>query len=347
MRTILTTVGTSLLSNSRRDLGAQKLDRHPLGNYLRLNVPAKTAAETNSLSRLLKEGDHIVFLYSHTEEGELCAQVLERHFSIAGYEGRLVGVSDLTYSESRFKMRGLRSLVATLIKEIRAEQSKNRQVLINATGGFKAEIAYSTLVGLLFDIPVYYIHEAFGEIIEMPPAPVSWDYTLLADYEEFFEWVDADLRPSKEVDNRLKHLPSEIRLLLAEEDGYTFLSPAGEAFYEAYRQKEISYAKVPIFLSDKAQSAYETCQPSIKNLFRRTLSKLCISELRRSGSDRVGNSDCLVFPKGHRDERVFYFEDEDRIMVCELTRKADESYEKAIERGVFREKHKGFKRWDE
>lgn len=52
-------------------------------------------------------------------------------------------------------MRGLRSLVATLIDQIRQEKKQVREVLINATGGFNAEIAYATLVGLLFDVPVY------------------------------------------------------------------------------------------------------------------------------------------------------------------------------------------------
>jgi len=72
-------------------------------------------------------------------------------------------------------MRGLRSLVATLISLIRKERAGGREVLVNATGGFKAEIAYATLVGLLFDVPVYYIHEAFQDIIEMPPTPIGWD----------------------------------------------------------------------------------------------------------------------------------------------------------------------------
>jgi len=44
----------------------------------------------------------------------------------------------------------------------------------------------------------------------------------------------------------------------------------------------------------------------------------------------------LVFPKGHRDERVFYFEENGKIYVCELTRHSDKSYERAIEHGVYR-----------
>jgi hypothetical protein len=219
-------------------------------------------------------------------------------------------------------------------------------VLINATGGFKAEIAYATLVGLLFDVPVYYIHEAFRDIIEMPPTPISWDYSLLATYEEFFEWIDTDLRPTEEVDVRLRGLPNNVRLLLAEEEDFTLLSPAGEAFYEAYRDRLAQAEPVDIFLSAQAWDTYRAATPDVQQLFDRALEKLRLRELRIGGSDRVRNCDCLVFPKGHRDERAFFFEGEDgKVRVCELARHSDQSYERLIARGVQRDNYQEFQPW--
>lgn len=250
MPTILATVGTSLLGNARRDLQAEQPNAQQLANSLRHTDVVLASAETNSLSRLVQAQDRIVFLCSQTPEGRQCAAALASHYKNAGYETDMVEVPDLTYTESRFKMRGLQSLVATLIEQIRHEKAQARQVLINATGGFKAEIAYATLVGLLFDVPVYYIHEAFRDIIAMPPTPISWDYSLLADYEEFFEWLSADLHPTSDVDQRLRSLPGEVRRLLAEEEGYTLLSPTGEAFYEAYRDRLAQ--PLSLLLSDRA-----------------------------------------------------------------------------------------------
>ena len=156
MRTILVTVGTSLLSNAKRDLKDEHPGDRQLANYLCHTDARKASAETNSLSRLLTQGDeHIVFLRSQTDEGRQCAEALARHYEHAKYGTRVIEVPDLTYTESRFKMRGLRSLVAKLIEQIRNEKAQQREVLINATGEFKAEIAYATLVG--------------------PWIPVAWD----------------------------------------------------------------------------------------------------------------------------------------------------------------------------
>jgi hypothetical protein len=273
---------------------------------------------------------------------------VQRLYTSQGYSADAVVVAHLTYTEQRFKMRGLRSLVATLIELIRRERQQGRDVCINATGGFKAEIAYATLVGLLFDVPVYYIHEAFRDIIEMPPTPISWDYTLLADYEEFFTWVHADLRPTVEVQARLRGLPQEIGFLLTEEEDFTILSPAGEALYEAYHDRLTHMQHVPILLSAQARDTYSAATPDVRRLFDRTFHKLRLRELRISGADRVRNCDCLVYPKGHRDERVFFFEDDDgSVRVCALGRHSDRSYEQLIERGVRRERYGGFEAWTE
>ena len=345
MRTLLVTVGTSLVQNARRDLKKELSDTE-IANYLRCTPPEQASAETNSLSRILQEGDKIIFLHSQTHEGRFCAKALKQHYQKEGYRAEICEIPDLNYAESRFKMRGLRSLVATLIEHIRRERQAQREVLINATGGFKAEIAYATVVGLLFDVPVYYIHEAFRDIIQMPPTPIGWDYSLMAEHEEFFEWVNEDLRQTVDVEKRLRGLPrsQEIHLLLVEEEDFTFLSPTGEAFYEAYKTSLEQVQGTRLWLSEEAWQTYERAASDVKSLFDRVLRKLKMKELRVSGSDQVRYCDCLVFPKGHRDERLFYFEDDEgEVRVCELTRHSDGSYERAIQRGVIRDRYRDWR----
>ena len=336
-RTIISTVGTSLLSNCSKDQGRIPNDSD-LANFLRHSEPIRACAESNSISRMVQAGDRLIFLSSNTPDGERCARCLEAHFSKLN-SCSIERIDRLNYQASQFKMLGLRDLVAKLIKLVREERKNGREVLLNPTGGFKAEIAYATLVGLLFDVPVYYIHEAFPDIIEMPPTPIGWDYSLIALHDELLEWIAADLRRSNEVESRLLGNPSaaKLRLLLTEEDGFTFLSPTGDAFYESYQEHLQSAQGAQVYLSDNAFATLNAADADTQALFERTLRKLALKELWIAGGDRVHGSDCVVFPKGHRNERVFFYEDDDgAVRVCELSRHSDQSYERLMKKGIFR-----------
>ena len=350
MRTILTTVGISVMSPIKHD-GNTPNDQK-LASYLRNTNAATASAETNSLSRILEKNDNIVFLCSDTDSGRLCANALSTHYNNSKkYKASVKVIPDLTYKESKFKVQGLRSFVSTLISLVR-EHKTSGEVLINATGGFKAEMAYANLIGLLFNVPVFYIHELFKDIIEMPAPPIGWNYSLIADNEVFFEWINECLRKTNDVNISLGKLPEairqEIRFLLEDEDGFTLLSPTGEVFFEAFREEQASYASIPVWLSRNAQSTYERADANKKIIFDRTLRKLRSRQLRNSGSHQVSNCDCRVYPSGHRSERLFWFEGENgEPYVCELAFHNDESYEGLIEQGVNKLKYEGFKKWDD
>jgi putative CRISPR-associated protein (TIGR02619 family) len=348
MRTILTTVGTSLLGNAGRALARADLTERDLADHLTDTDAVRASAETNAISRLLQTDDRIVFLHSHTDDGRRCAEALQRYYDRRGHHAESIEVRDLSYVESRFKLQGLRALVAALAERIGWERAQGRTVVINATGGFKAEIAYATLVGLLFDVPVYYIHELFNDLIEMPPVPVAWDYAVLAEWEEFFDWIDAEPRATVDVDRYRPSPPQEVRMLLKDDgDGCTYLSPAGEAYFRAYRYALERSTGVPVYLSAVAQRTYAQAEAAVRAVWDRAMQKLRSPELRRSHSDRAGEGDCLVFPKGRRPERVFWFEDDGAVYVCELARHNDQSYERLLERGVRRRNYPStdFRAW--
>jgi putative CRISPR-associated protein (TIGR02619 family) len=336
MRVIIATVGTSLLANHAKG-SKEDPTASALANYLRHTAADTASAETNSLGKLLKSGDGIVFLHSSTGEGALCADSLARHFSAMGYESRVSDIPDLSWQESRFKMLGLRALVVRIIEIINAERKKGNEVAINATGGFKAQIAYATLIGLLFDVPVYYMHEKFQEIIEMPPVPIAWDFSLFIYYDDFIEWLDRDLRTKAEVEPKLKALPSELKFLLAEEDGYFILSAAGEVFYEACRAREANFADVPILLSAKARNTLDAANLEDRAALLKYIGKMRDVFSRRNQSKQKNNSDCLVFPSGHVSQRIFYYENEDGLVhVCDLAPNHDQYVRMLDKKGVWR-----------
>lgn len=108
--------------------------------------------------------------------------------------------------------------------------------LLTQPVGHKAQIAIAVIVGQSLDVPVFYKHEKFSEIIEFPPLPVSFDYDVLArnsdlliDFERGEAFSEDELG---ELDERLRVLLSEVDV-----DGKTMyeLSPIGQIYLEGFR----------------------------------------------------------------------------------------------------------------
>ena len=78
----------------------------------------------------------------------------------------------------KFRTQGLRNLAKLFGEQVREARKENRSCAINATGGYKAQIAIAVLMGQALDIPVYYKHERFDAIIPFPPMPVALDFSL-------------------------------------------------------------------------------------------------------------------------------------------------------------------------
>jgi len=238
LRELIVSVGTSLLLNWRRANDTQDLpDCQVLSDWAGQQPPEKASAETHTLFRLpLETEDRIHLLHSSTEEGRLCAHALERHFSPRCRECRSVEIPYLSYSEPHFADRGLRELLAASFRIIRQARRIGRTVEICATGGFKPELAYLNVAGLLAECPVHYVHERFASLITLPPLPVDWVAHLDEQSIEFLQWLDSDFRNEQETEARLKQLPRLRSLVSFEAEGCT-LSPAGLALLEAWRER--------------------------------------------------------------------------------------------------------------
>lgn len=342
MRLVISTVGTSLISN----LGNEKqknIDLSELVKNIWTAGEVKASAETNALSRILQEGDQLLFLCSDTTEGRLASEALTEFYEGMKYKVSYRVISELNYLHDDFMSRGLKSLVNILIGEIQLARHKGLEPIISATGGFKAEIAYATLVGLIFQVPVYYIHEIFQDIICMPPAPIDWDISLLAENEEFFAWIDKEFRRTEKVERRLKGLPERIKLLLEEDaDGYTTLSAAGRVYYTAYEEKVKNLP--PVRLSPVAARFYDRLDPTQQKVIENCVHRLRIEPLRRSGSEKMSTTDCFVFPRGNCPERIYYYEADDELLICEIAFH-EINYEDLHKKGVYKRNYTGFEIW--
>ncbi|MBR8839642.1 MAG: putative CRISPR-associated protein [Stigonema ocellatum SAG 48.90 = DSM 106950] len=245
MHKIITTTGTSLLTNAAREL------KKPLGSitdeelrFFWKQVGAEAAsAETNSLLKIAHTEEEVVLLYTNTLEGERCAKEIERYLQSEKWSNVRLRKLPLEQNEAQFERYGLRELVNILIDEISKGQRQQQEVIINATGGFKAEIAYTTMVGMIFQVPVKYIYQYFKQPITFPALPVSWNIDLLVEYPSFFAWLDEEPRKQLEVEQRLKAIPESERdtvqqlLLPVDPQGDVFLSAAGEILWKRVNQQ--------------------------------------------------------------------------------------------------------------
>ncbi len=206
--TLICTVGTSLINNIMKLNNPENSHRskyefyeaYQSENYKKLTdlllkvSPTERicGAEINTIEEARKKKwldiKNIIFLISDTKDGNKTGSILKKYFSERkdiNVNVRVEEIKNLQPDAPKdFKKHGLRNLIRKIGDITRRYGSEN--IAIDATGGYKAQIALAVLFGQSLGIPVFYKHESFGEIIDFPPMPVSLDYTLIGRYSHLF-----------------------------------------------------------------------------------------------------------------------------------------------------------------
>ncbi len=259
--TLLCTVGTSLFGNLGR-LSARTPDNPPnwravrqafdRGEWNRLAKELVTldptarlcGAEINTIAEIGKKDrlalERIVFLVSDTPDGNNTGRLLQDYCKQRTDLGlRAVDYHVIEQLQDErpkdFKQHGLRNLVR-LAGECINKAGGPAHVAIDATGGYKAQIAIAVLLGQVLNIPVSYRHERFSEMIDFPPLPVSFDYAILArnadlltDFERGEALSSDDLGP---LDDKLRVLLTEVSV---NGESLYELSPIGQIYLTGFR----------------------------------------------------------------------------------------------------------------
>lgn len=202
-------------------------------------------AEINSIASiggkgLLHQLLAVHFLVSDTDDGRFLGELLKQYFSLTRNPHHfekvqysvIEGLTD--QSATRFRTEGLRNLVREIAAIVRRAGSNT--MLINATGGYKAQISLAGLIGQVLNIPVCYLFERFSEVITLPPQPVSLDMSFWLDHAALFHALSQDRgeeNPSAK-DERFASLVDEIE---ADDERLIGLSPIGQLFHEGFRYR--------------------------------------------------------------------------------------------------------------
>ena len=197
-------------------------------------------AEINSIADVIHHGYavsncRLFFCHSATPDGERISKILDFYYRNKGFLATSKKINDLQDENPKlFRTKGLRNL-AKEVSQIILEYGAS-QCAINATGGYKAQIAIAVLMGQALGVPVYYKHERFSEIIPFPPMPISLDFGLwleksgwffVLDREGFIPW-NSDINEDWD---------EKIETLIEREDDLLELSPTGQIFHETFKGK--------------------------------------------------------------------------------------------------------------
>jgi len=202
-------------------------------------------AKINSLASLVAKGyaaanANLVFCHSDTADGQAIGRILEVYFRRAGHSSvQARTITDLQDRDPRlFRTRGLRNLAREVCKVIRDYGAAS--CAINATGGYKAQIAIAVLMGQALGVPVYYKHELFDEIIAFPPMPVALDFEAWMRLSGLLFVLQADLQPADLVGDYpgdAETLESLVDRETVDGVDYLELSPTGQIFHETFRER--------------------------------------------------------------------------------------------------------------
>lgn len=259
--TLICTVGTSLFGNLAR-LSERTPDNpsnwrairqaYDKGEWNKLARELVTldptarlcGAEINTIAEIGKRDrlalERIFFLVSDTPDGKNTGKLLQAYCEQRTDLGlRAVDYCVIEQLQDErpkdFKQHGLRNLVR-LAGECIRKAGGPAHVAIDATGGYKAQIAIAVLLGQVLNIPVSYRHERFSEMIDFPPLPISFDYAILArnadlltDFERGAALSSDDLGP---LDEKLRVLLTEVPV-----DGESLyeLNPIGQIYLTGFR----------------------------------------------------------------------------------------------------------------
>lgn len=145
-----------------------------------------------------------------------------------------------------FKKIGLQNLYSKLDKLVSIDKEKidkndeyeliknSSDVILNASGGYKALIPYISIYGQLYSIPLYYIYENSDELIIIDKLPVEFDWFFAEENYPFISEPDLYQNNTKKI--------KELRKLNIIEERGTKLTAVGE-LYKKYIEENMPISK--------------------------------------------------------------------------------------------------------
>lgn len=328
MQIIICTTGTSIVGAALRNLPSSEDQRRKgIRNLVQEKRQGRSTAdflkaacaETNSLARMkVSKDDKVFLLHTDTDDGRLCAEEIAHLADTEmGISPKLERIAGLQVTDAKvFRQQGIQNLFDTLNRLVR--EHPQYEVALNGTGGFKSVVPYLTLYGLINQYSVYYIFEQSNALIELPPAPITFDYdrvsaaacalNKLRDEGTMTEDEFFGLIPNLEFHDRPLY-----ETLLEKIDN--LVAPSAFAMLLYAKQDENAGE---VYVSPRALASYEKSRGPVREQFNFMLTRVADPLWRAAKIHPLNGTDLIAYKPGNTSERILTTMQGRRVYVCEI-----------------------------
>ena len=329
-RRIIVTTGTSILGGRPPDspdnlahLVRERIETLQKEHSEPDKVLRVLSAETNSLLRMgIRQDDEILLLCTDTPVGEACGRELQKIIHARfGIEASVNTIKGLQVDEARtFRTVGIQNLFAFLDKNLgEIRFTRDQEIVLNVTGGFKSVVPYVTLYGILRRFPVVYLFERSEELIVLPPVPLYYDQALVNRAQKALVALRKEGVMAREAINRLirDFTPGEESLF----EAFFESDEAGEATLSAFGQlllDDTDLDTLPVELSTEAEATYNAATGSRKEILETLLHHLSQPGWLDTHFHRFSGTDLTVVKPGRTPARAAGYRKGKTFRVCLL-----------------------------
>lgn len=263
MMNIISTVGTSLITNSSVDCEvlADQVFSHEYfdenSNFYKSHISSReaallqylkngnTCAELAAVKKISKDEPALVqLLCTETTLSYMCGRVLKKFI---GENTTIEVVEGLQVKDAKeFQSKGF----LNLIEKVKELNSSNAKTVLNISGGYKALIPPLTLLAQLERIPLYYIFEDSDELIETGTLPISFDWEVIESYSVYLNEKGKRENAPDDIKDELRKL----KILQEESNDLTILGKLVAAY--SYRSSPFTATIFGYLIEHKFFEAY-------------------------------------------------------------------------------------------
>jgi putative CRISPR-associated protein (TIGR02619 family) len=258
------------------------------------------SAEVSSLAKLaISDHDDVLLIGSDTKEGEICAEqlaeLIENEFECNVQIRKVEGLQ--TIDPQAFRRRGVPELFRVLDRYAESLTGGD-ELILNVTGGFKAVVPYVTLYAMSKRYRVIYLFETAPKLIDLPPAPLSFDWNRVATVSDALLKLQRDeLINSTEFERLIEHVSYDekewLECLWDRGDDLVWLSAFGQILASAMSSSE----GVQVLLSPAASKTFERSTGAVREQYQFMLSRVSNPLQRAQHMHTIHGSDLLIWKR--------------------------------------------------